>query len=145
MQVMARPRTGNKPFLEPIWSQIARFMGPKWGPPGCCRSQMGPMLAPCTLLSGIRFMDAYMCHIVRIYIHRNNGSSFCLLYHPQNGAGLAVGPMLTARMHLLYENFGCPFEWHVWPDGVIQNGRKECIQDIFNIKLKHYVLSIKQS
>ena len=34
-------------------SQIAMFMGPTWGPPGFCRPQMGPMLAPWTLLSGI--------------------------------------------------------------------------------------------
>ena len=27
-------------------------MGPKWGPSGSCRPQMGPMLAPWTLLSG---------------------------------------------------------------------------------------------
>ena len=33
-------------------TQIARFMGPTWGPPGSCRPQMGPMLAPWTLLSG---------------------------------------------------------------------------------------------
>ena len=24
----------------------AKFMEPTWGPPGSCRSQMGPMLAP---------------------------------------------------------------------------------------------------
>ena len=34
-------------------SQIAKFMGPTWGPPGACRPQMAPMLAPWTLLSGI--------------------------------------------------------------------------------------------
>ena len=33
-------------------SQIAKFMGPTWGPPGSCRPQMGPMWAPRTLLSG---------------------------------------------------------------------------------------------
>ena len=33
-------------------TQIAKFMGPTWGPPGFCRPQMGPMLAPWTLLSG---------------------------------------------------------------------------------------------
>ena len=27
-------------------------MGPTWGPPGSCRPQMGPMLAPWTSLSG---------------------------------------------------------------------------------------------
>ena len=32
--------------------QIARFMRPTWGPPGSCRPQMGPMLAPWALLSG---------------------------------------------------------------------------------------------
>ena len=31
--------------------QIAKFMGPTWGPPGSCRPQMGPMFAPWTLLS----------------------------------------------------------------------------------------------
>ena len=33
-------------------SQITKFMGPTWSPPETCRSQMGPMLAPWTLLSG---------------------------------------------------------------------------------------------
>ena len=31
-------------------------MGPTWGPPGSCRPQMGPMLAPWTLLSGYAFL-----------------------------------------------------------------------------------------
>ena len=31
---------------------IARFMGPTWGPSGADRTQVGPMLAPKTLLSG---------------------------------------------------------------------------------------------
>ena len=35
-----------------VTSQIAKFMGPTWGPPGTCRPQMGPILAPWTLLSG---------------------------------------------------------------------------------------------
>ena len=36
-----------------VWlPQIAKFMGPTWGPHGACRPQMGPMLAPWTLLSG---------------------------------------------------------------------------------------------
>ena len=33
-------------------THIAKFMGPIWGPPGSCRPQIGPMLAPWTLLSG---------------------------------------------------------------------------------------------
>ena len=34
-------------------SQIAKFMGPTWGLPGSCWHQVGPMLAPWTLLSGV--------------------------------------------------------------------------------------------
>ena len=33
-------------------TQIAMFLGSTWGPSGSCRRQMGPMLAPWTLLSG---------------------------------------------------------------------------------------------
>ena len=46
-------------------SQIARFMGPTRGPPGSCRPQRGPMLAPWTWLSG--FAETSMClsHQVR--------------------------------------------------------------------------------
>ena len=39
-------------LLLDLSTQIAKFMGPTWGPPGSCRPQMGPMLAPWTLLSG---------------------------------------------------------------------------------------------
>ena len=34
-------------------SQIENFIAPIWGPPGSCRPQMGPMMAPWTLLSGM--------------------------------------------------------------------------------------------
>ena len=49
---------GNAPetlceFYPTFNSQIARLMGPTWGPPGSCRPQMGPMLDPWTLLSGL--------------------------------------------------------------------------------------------
>ena len=33
-------------------SQIVKFMGPTWGPPGSCRPQMGPMLPHFALLWG---------------------------------------------------------------------------------------------
>ena len=36
--------------------QITQFMGPSWGPPGSCWPQMGPMLAPRTMLSGFLCM-----------------------------------------------------------------------------------------
>ena len=41
--------------------QIAKLMGPTWGPHGSCRPQMGPMLAPWTLLSGT--LCALLCTV----------------------------------------------------------------------------------
>ena len=38
--------------LKKEGTQIAKFMGPTLGPLGTCQPQMGPMLAPWTLLSG---------------------------------------------------------------------------------------------
>ena len=38
--------------LNADYTLIARFMGPTWGPSGANRTQVGPMLAPWTLLSG---------------------------------------------------------------------------------------------
>ena len=35
-----------------VISPDSKVHGPTWGPPGSCRPQMGPMLAPWTLLSG---------------------------------------------------------------------------------------------
>ena len=45
---------GGVTSLSGHWghTHIAKFMGPKWGPSGTSRPQMGPMLAPWTLLSG---------------------------------------------------------------------------------------------
>ena len=40
--------------LTILTTQIAKFMGPTWGPPGSCWPQMGPMLVQWTLLSGKR-------------------------------------------------------------------------------------------
>ena len=43
-----------------IWNQIARFMGPTCGTPGSYRPQMGPMLAPWSLLSANICISKYM-------------------------------------------------------------------------------------
>ena len=45
-------RIGDSPLVEPAkHTLIARFMGPTCGPSGADRTQVGPMLAPWTLLS----------------------------------------------------------------------------------------------
>ena len=64
-------------------TQIKSFMGPTWGPPGSCRPQMGPMLAPWTLLSGWdfkKFMVIFLPYVHKRYliqcIPRNMSYSF---------------------------------------------------------------------
>ena len=47
--------------LQKEASQIARFSWPTWGPPGSCRPQVGPMLAPWTLLA---IRSGRMFHVV---------------------------------------------------------------------------------
>ena len=42
----------NKIWPDLIVTQIPKFVGPTWGPPGSCRPQMGLMLVPWTMLSG---------------------------------------------------------------------------------------------
>ena len=44
--------------ISSAWSHIARFMGPTRGPSGSCRPQIGPMLAPWTLLSGMALITS---------------------------------------------------------------------------------------
>ena len=48
---------------------IARFMGPTWGPSGADRTQVGPMLAPWTLLSGIYMQHLRVDICQKIWIH----------------------------------------------------------------------------
>ena len=43
----------NVQLYNNMISLIARSMGPIWGPSGAARTQVGPMLAPWTLLSGL--------------------------------------------------------------------------------------------
>ena len=57
-------------FSYPDITQIARFMEPTWGPPGSCGPQMGPMLVPWTLLSGLPSdrhvtVPIYYCNTMR--------------------------------------------------------------------------------
>ena len=41
--------------------QIAKFMGPTWRPSRSCRPQIGTMMAPWTLLSGMLYKRKWLC------------------------------------------------------------------------------------
>ena len=56
-------------------TQIAKFMGPTWAPPGSCRPQMGPILAPWNLLlphfSLLCLMEISCMCLVRWHMEQN--------------------------------------------------------------------------
>ena len=56
-------------------SQIARFTWRTWGPPGSCRPQVGPMLAPWTLLSGFSHSSIFALELFGLF-------RLCLLFWP---------------------------------------------------------------
>ena len=64
--------THEKRFHKKYIFQIAKFMRPTWGPPGSCRPQMGPVLAPRTLLSGCFMHSKYVAHTMVTPASRGN-------------------------------------------------------------------------
>ena len=70
-----RNRTFNGP--QPMVTQIARFLGSKWGPPGADRTQVGPMWATWTLLSGKCYLEIQQCSIsncLETFLHNMTAS-----------------------------------------------------------------------
>ena len=78
-----------------IDTQIARFMGPTWGPPVADRTQVGPMLAPWSLLTGV-FASVFVCvhHCPDSKVH---GANMGPTWGRQDPGGPHVGPMNLAN------------------------------------------------
>ena len=78
-----------------IQSLIARFMGTTWGPPGADRTQVGPMMAPWTLLSGV-FSGSVHLQLWPKNINfvadscLNSVFSWWIRYHPQHTMSLHI-------------------------------------------------------
>ena len=81
-------------------TQIAKFMGPKWGPPGSCWPQVGPMLAPLTLLSG------WVCFItasIAVPLHRVYSWSFDVILCVREKSGeLLIWKALSWNFFIIY-------------------------------------------
>ena len=75
-------------------TQIASFMGPTWGPLGSCRPQIGPKLAPCTLLSEQFILKDAMRH------------------HPFSSLFSASVFYMKAEQVLTKERRRKPFKWN---------------------------------
>ena len=58
--------------LTCVTSLIARFLGPTWGPSGAYRTQVGPMLPPWTLLSGMIRLLGSCVRIIFVKLSRQH-------------------------------------------------------------------------
>ena len=82
-------------------SHITKFMGPTWGPPGSCRPQLGPVLAPWILLSGL-------CGLT-LSLHFLMGNNvICLGFTseiPPSGlaSGMALPWIWLLRIHVVHQ------------------------------------------
>ena len=76
-------------------SQIARFMGPTWGPSGSCRPQVGPMLAPWTLLSGLALTHRYEGQLLTNMMRKLTN---CNLHIDRNLACISISTWLRHQM-----------------------------------------------
>ena len=91
---------------EPCYQDMyfKRIHGPTWGPPGSCRPQMGPMLAPWTLLSGHGFQKDIF-NLLWLHGERWIHDAITLSIHCQQhqvsarDAVDAVGPTTRRRSH----------------------------------------------
>ena len=91
---------------------IARFMGPTWGPSGAGRTQMGPMLAPWTLLSGI-CSAGHFWYIASMIIQQTDkrhhivchlGQGMRCVLRPQNtNITLALSLLYCAQYHVVFD------------------------------------------
>ena len=94
-------------------TQIARSMGPTWGPSGADRTQVGPMLAPWTLLSGdvyaVMFILLCMAQLVLEHVHCCNiqadtSMDICVCWQQKNYESSSTG---TALYLLWYGALWC--------------------------------------
>ena len=101
-----------------LTTQIARSMGPTWGPPGSCRSQMGPMLVPWTLLSG--------------YISRNSTQlalwCVCCVFGTCWFVHMLTEPLFTHRTDVLPQNLLKYRSREIW-----------CYNDCIALKFDRYL------
>ena len=146
--IMKIPIPGKMAFVLKWAQDISRYdipdskvQGPTWDPPGSCRAQVGHMLAPWTLLSGIVFIqwagfwlvwvwfpklfttsilthDPLLTPYMMTKILVNNGSDNVLL---PDGTNPLPKPMLIYLKFLCFMVFTCKQFHKKWIDREFTN------------------------
>ena len=90
---------------------IARFIGPTWGASGADRTQVGPMLAPWTLLPGTPYLNLTIekcgvcCGDSKVH-----GANMGPIWGRQEPGGPHVGPTNPAMWYPIFK----PHHWEMW-------------------------------
>ena len=109
---------GKKWYFVPAYvspTLIARSMGPTWGPSGADRTQVGPMLAPWTLLSGHTCYWLSCCALITLLVD----FKICLLgeqYTLQIYLGFCCAMLCFDCVSTL--NFNCIDTWNYLLSGL---------------------------
>ena len=112
-------------------------MGPTWGPPGSCQPQMGPMLAPWTLLSGCFRNCNHFCVGTWIRSVRFNKIWFKTtesLFYKQKPSWLINAPWYSHDKTMTCNHFSYywPFvRWNHWKP--VASLHKEPVIQNFNV------------
>ena len=94
-------------WLQTITSLIARFMEPTWGPSGADRTQVGPMLAQWTLLSGFsilrpcKFLYGVVWHVIQFEFLCKAFDHLILNQWDNGSALLFIEPVTEYTKHTL--------------------------------------------
>ena len=102
-------------IIHPRYTLIARFMGTTWGPSGADRTQVGPMLAPWTLLSGYRRISWHrIIFLITGLLWGGSTNHWCIPFtkitqphqmghrqHPQSQNGYGKGQLCKSLMYSL--------------------------------------------
>ena len=109
-----------------IEALIARFVGPTWGPSGADRTQVGPMLAPWTLLSRRAFLiTGLIMRGIQGYLSMYKITVVCLchayesLSHPYEFAWVFMSYRWLSKPSIWDDNsmpmwYGCVTKSSVW-------------------------------
>ena len=106
-------------------TQIAKFMGPTWGPPGSCRPQMGPMLAAWTLLLG--WWCQIRCGVRSLTIHTWVSDDWWTFFQIRNTS------MFMAWLNITF--LPTYFAFHDYDGNILHWRQRRFLEELANYRL----------
>ena len=107
-----------------VWDRLflqslkARFMGPTWGPSGADRTQVGPMLAPWTLLSGVHKLWIMISLYLMVLEHHYSDVIMYAMASQNTGVSIVCSNVCSDAGQRKYQSsasLGSVMGIHRWP------------------------------